>query len=161
MVEISSERLLSNGLTGTHRSRECTCRALGPPDLVARVGRSTTGSAPQSLLSRACVESAACFQVEGRPRPVISSDQLARMTDVMGIAVQRPWFYRTNGAALGVRRLSIIDVVGGHQPFSNQNGSIWAIQNGELYNHEEIRKQLLVTVITSQAVATRRCALSV
>ena len=46
------------------------------------------------------------------------------------------------GIALGVRRLSIIDVEGGHQPFSNEDGSVWAIQNGELYNHAEIRQDL-------------------
>ena len=41
------------------------------------------------------------------------------------------------GVALGVRRLSIVDVEGGHQPFANEDGTIWAAQNGELYNHAE------------------------
>jgi asparagine synthase (glutamine-hydrolysing) len=44
---------------------------------------------------------------------------------------------------LGVRRLSIIDVAMGHQPFSNEDGSVWAIQNGELYNHDEIHDDLV------------------
>ena len=38
--------------------------------------------------------------------------------------------------AFGVRRLSIVDVEGGHQPFSNEDGTVWACQNGELYNHD-------------------------
>ena len=46
------------------------------------------------------------------------------------------------GVALGVRRLSIVDVDGGHQPFSNEDGSVWAIQNGELYNHVDVRERL-------------------
>ena len=46
------------------------------------------------------------------------------------------------GAALGVRRLSIVDVEGGHQPFSSEDGSVAAVQNGELYNHEAIRTEL-------------------
>lgn len=47
-----------------------------------------------------------------------------------------------DGVALGVRRLSIVDVEGGHQPFANEDRSIWAVQNGELYNHREIRTHL-------------------
>jgi asparagine synthase (glutamine-hydrolysing) len=50
--------------------------------------------------------------------------------------------YAADGIALGVRRLSIVDVEGGHQPFANEDESIWAVQNGELYNHREIRGRL-------------------
>ncbi len=44
--------------------------------------------------------------------------------------------------AIGMRRLSIIDVAGGHQPISNETGTIWIVFNGEIYNHAELRKQL-------------------
>jgi asparagine synthase (glutamine-hydrolysing) len=50
--------------------------------------------------------------------------------------------YSADGIALGVRRLSIIDVDGGHQPFANEEGTVWAVQNGELYNHADVRKGL-------------------
>jgi asparagine synthase (glutamine-hydrolysing) len=50
--------------------------------------------------------------------------------------------YMADGVALGVRRLSIVDVEGGHQPFANEDDSIWAIQNGELYNHNDVRSRL-------------------
>jgi asparagine synthase (glutamine-hydrolysing) len=50
--------------------------------------------------------------------------------------------YLADGIALGVRRLSIVDVADGHQPFGNEDGTVWAIQNGELYNHAEIREGL-------------------
>ena len=49
--------------------------------------------------------------------------------------------YLAPGVALGVRRLSIVDVEGGHQPVSNEDGTVWAIQNGELYNHEDVRER--------------------
>ncbi len=45
---------------------------------------------------------------------------------------------------LGSRRLSIIDLSdGGHQPMSNEDGSIELVFNGEIYNHQEIRRELL------------------
>src|SRR5512134_3786410 len=45
--------------------------------------------------------------------------------------------------AFGARRLSIIDVEGGHQPLGNEDGTVWAIQNGEIYNYRELREELL------------------
>jgi asparagine synthase (glutamine-hydrolysing) len=50
--------------------------------------------------------------------------------------------HRAPGIALGVRRLSIVDVEAGHQPFPNEDGRVWAVQNGELYNHDELRASL-------------------
>jgi asparagine synthase (glutamine-hydrolysing) len=49
---------------------------------------------------------------------------------------------RETGVALGARRLSIIDVAGGHQPLSNEDGTIWAALNGEIYNHPALQKRL-------------------
>src|SRR5690606_4329739 len=45
-------------------------------------------------------------------------------------------------AILGMRRLSIIDVSGGHQPISNEDGTIWVVCNGEIYNFRELRRRL-------------------
>jgi asparagine synthase (glutamine-hydrolysing) len=47
-----------------------------------------------------------------------------------------------NGAWLGHRRLSIVDVDGGHQPFANAAGDVWLVGNGEVYNHEQVRATL-------------------
>jgi asparagine synthase (glutamine-hydrolysing) len=45
-------------------------------------------------------------------------------------------------AALGHRRLSIIDLAAGHQPMTNEDGSLWITYNGEIFNHAEIRPLL-------------------
>ena len=46
------------------------------------------------------------------------------------------------GVALGHRRLSIIDVAGGKQPLGNEDGSVWVVFNGEIYNFRELRARL-------------------
>ena len=43
---------------------------------------------------------------------------------------------------LAMRRLSIIDVKSGHQPLSNETGDIWIVYNGEVYNHQDSRKEM-------------------
>src|SRR5437867_7213780 len=43
---------------------------------------------------------------------------------------------------LGMRRLSIIDLPGGHQPIPNEDGSIQVVFNGEIYNHVALRREL-------------------
>lgn len=49
---------------------------------------------------------------------------------------------KTDGMGIGMRRLSIIDVAGGHQPLSNETNDIHIVCNGEIYNHHELRSQL-------------------
>jgi asparagine synthase (glutamine-hydrolysing) len=45
-------------------------------------------------------------------------------------------------AGLGMRRLSIIDLAGGHQPLFNEDGTVWIVYNGEVYNFPELRPEL-------------------
>ena len=46
------------------------------------------------------------------------------------------------GVAVGNRRLSIIDIGGGHQPFVSDDGQIAVVQNGEIFNHVELAAEL-------------------
>jgi asparagine synthase (glutamine-hydrolysing) len=50
--------------------------------------------------------------------------------------------YRDPHAALGHRRLSIIDLAGGHQPMTSESGDLWIIYNGEVFNHAALRPEL-------------------
>jgi asparagine synthase (glutamine-hydrolysing) len=50
--------------------------------------------------------------------------------------------FHADGVALAARRLSIIDLEGGTQPLSNEDGSVVIVQNGEIYNHRELRAEL-------------------
>lgn len=51
-------------------------------------------------------------------------------------------YYVSGNVGFGHRRLSIIDVSAGHQPMSNEDGSVWVTFNGEIYNFQELRTEL-------------------
>lgn len=80
--------------------------------------------------------------VNADDRPVLL-DELQWMT--RAIAHRGPdddGYYVNNSAGLGMRRLSIIDLETGRQPISNEDGRIWAVFNGEIYNYRELRTRL-------------------
>jgi asparagine synthase (glutamine-hydrolysing) len=52
-------------------------------------------------------------------------------------------FHVEGGCAIGMRRLSIIDLHSGHQPISNEDGSVWVVFNGEIYNYQPLRAELI------------------
>lgn len=51
-------------------------------------------------------------------------------------------YYSSGALGMGFRRLSIIDLAGGHQPMSDEEGRIWVVFNGEIYNFPELKTQL-------------------
>jgi asparagine synthase (glutamine-hydrolysing) len=84
------------------------------------------------------------IQIGGSAREVIEPNALERMTDAMTHrGPDDRGTFAEPGVAFGVRRLSIVDVEGGHQPFSSEDESVVAIQNGELYNHVKVRHELI------------------
>ena len=68
---------------------------------------------------------------------------LKRATDVMTHrGPDDEGFYVDRELGLGNRRLSIIDLPGGHQPLSNEDETVWMTFNGEIYNYRELRAEL-------------------
>ena len=97
------------------------------------------------------------FRIDGGHAPPLPLHVLRHMTEQ--IEYRGPddaGFVCDEGCSLGARRLSIIDVEGGHQPFGDERGRIWAAQNGEIYNHESLRSELSSAATCCGAGATRR-----
>jgi asparagine synthase (glutamine-hydrolysing) len=77
------------------------------------------------------------------PQEIVDEPRLKRMRDVLrhrgpdgeGLWIEGP-------VGLGMRRLAIVDVAGGHQPMANEDGTAWIVYNGEIYNHGELRPGL-------------------
>lgn len=70
---------------------------------------------------------------------------LGRMNDLLahrGPDDAGVWVNPGGGGGLAHRRLSIIDLSGGHEPIPNEDETVWLVWNGELYNHVELRKGL-------------------
>ncbi len=73
----------------------------------------------------------------------VERETIVRMAD--SIAHRGPddeGFFITGPVGLGFRRLSIIDLAGGHQPMSDAEETVWIIFNGEIYNYRELRAEL-------------------
>src|SRR6185437_3557942 len=81
--------------------------------------------------------------VDLRSDSALSPEILSRMAAVLkhrGPDDEGQYF--GNGVALGMRRLSIIDLEGGHQPICGEDGTVWAVCNGEIYNFRDLRMGL-------------------
>ncbi len=85
-----------------------------------------------------------CGFISGKEYSISKQDILLKMLNAIrhrgpddeGVFLDRE-------AALGTRRLSIIDIEGGHQPMHNEDSSIWITYNGEIYNFRELREELV------------------
>jgi asparagine synthase (glutamine-hydrolysing) len=85
------------------------------------------------------------FRLDGGSTPALARGVLQRMASA--IAHRGPddvGFVAGDGCSLAARRLAIVDVAHGHQPMASESGTVWAAQNGEIYNHERLRRELLV-----------------
>ena len=74
----------------------------------------------------------------------VAEARVMRMCDAIRHRGPDDWgTFVEGGVGLGMRRLSIIDLAGGHQPIANEDESVLVILNGEIYNHEAIRRELV------------------
>jgi asparagine synthase (glutamine-hydrolysing) len=81
------------------------------------------------------------FQADGT---VVQRSTLKAMADtIRHRGPDDEGFYACGPIGLAHRRLSIIDVAGGHQPISNEDGSVWIAFNGEIYNFEDLNRRFL------------------
>jgi asparagine synthase (glutamine-hydrolysing) len=84
-----------------------------------------------------------CGQFNFIRRDPVEGDTIRRMT--ASIAHRGPddeGYFFDEGMGFGFRRLSIIDLAGGHQPMSDADETVWVILNGEIYNFKELRAEL-------------------
>jgi asparagine synthase (glutamine-hydrolysing) len=85
-----------------------------------------------------------CGKLEFDREARVSPGLVKRMADaIIHRGPDDEGFYVRGQVGLGFRRLSIIDLSGGHQPLSNEDESIWIIFNGEIYNYRELRAELV------------------
>lgn len=83
------------------------------------------------------------FYINGQQ--TVDREILTRMTrTIVHRGPDDEGFFISGPVGFGVRRLSIVDVAGGHQPISSEDGQIWVAFNGEIYNHPDLRLRLLV-----------------
>jgi asparagine synthase (glutamine-hydrolysing) len=86
-----------------------------------------------------------CGVVSLGPNP-LPPDSLSTVKSMCQAIVHRgpddEGYYNDERVALGMRRLSIIDLVTGHQPISNEDRTVWTVYNGEIFNFPELRQEL-------------------
>jgi asparagine synthase (glutamine-hydrolysing) len=78
----------------------------------------------------------------GNSKPVQPRDIKAMASTLAHRGPDDEGYYVRGPLGLGFRRLSIIDLSGGHQPMSDREASVWVVFNGEIYNFPELRKEL-------------------
>lgn len=77
-----------------------------------------------------------------RDRTVKRADLEAMDQQIIHRGPDDAGFYLSGNIGLAMRRLSIIDLQTGQQPVSNEDGTVWLVYNGEIYNHEELQSRL-------------------
>src|SRR5688572_7134131 len=106
----------------------------------AGAGAGTASAARPLTYPRAMCGIHGIINLDGAPADA------ALMSAMGGVTVHRgpddEGAHADGPCVIGMRRLSIIDLAGGHQPLSNEDGSLWTVCNGEIYNFRELRREL-------------------
>ena len=75
--------------------------------------------------------------------PIVASDIEAMMNSMVHRGPDDAGLFLSGAVGFGFRRLSIIDLAGGHQPMSDAAKQVWTVFNGEIYNYRELRHELV------------------
>src|SRR5271157_1804040 len=78
----------------------------------------------------------------GKLEPVEGHDLRAMTQTLINRGPDDEGYYISGPLGLGFRRLSIIDLTGGHQPMSDRDETVWVVFNGEIYNFPELHREL-------------------
>ena len=82
--------------------------------------------------------------VQADSRRKYEIDDVGRMADaIVHRGPDDQGLIEDQNAILGMRRLSIIDLEGGHQPIHNEDRTVWVVNNGEIYNYQRLRRMLI------------------
>ena len=82
--------------------------------------------------------------VQADSRRRYDADDVGRMADaIVHRGPDDQGLIEDQNAILGMRRLSIIDLEGGHQPIHNEDRTVWVVNNGEIYNYKRLRRTLI------------------
>src|SRR5215467_4413037 len=85
-----------------------------------------------------------CGKLEFDPQATVAPNLVKQMADaIVHRGPDDDGYYVDGQVGLGFRRLSIIDLSGGHQPLANEEETIWIVFNGEIYNYQELRALLV------------------
>src|SRR6516225_9200417 len=84
-----------------------------------------------------------CGQINFERQEPVNPDTLRQMAQtIVHRGPDDEGYFLSGSVGLGFRRLSIIDLAGGHQPMSDAEETVWVIFNGEIYNYKELQTEL-------------------
>ncbi len=82
--------------------------------------------------------------VQADSRHKYDIDDVSRMAEaIIHRGPDDQGLFEDQNVILGMRRLSIIDLEGGHQPIHNEDRTVWVVNNGEIYNYQRLRRMLI------------------
>ena len=85
-----------------------------------------------------------CGKLNFDPAREVSPGLLKSMADaIQHRGPDDEGYYVSGPVGFGFRRLAIIDLNTGHQPICNEDGTVWIVFNGEIYNYQDLRKDLI------------------
>src|ERR1700730_12487763 len=115
----------------------------GDPEMGARAAEDGAPGPIRTIAGSEVIVCGICGKLNFNRAAGVSSSLLKRMADTIHHrGPDDEGSFASGPVGIGFRRLSIIDLNTGHQPISNEDGTIWIVFNGEIYNYQELRQYL-------------------